>query len=88
MHLARAAQDNGSPTMRMLAAQSLPVRLAVYLKVLGGADDTYPAEWLDPATGALPTMAQLAALDRLSLPTLRKRRDAAIAALLDMKGTM
>jgi hypothetical protein len=49
--------------------------------LLGSADGTYPAEWLDPATGELPTMAQLAALDQLSLPTLRKRRDAAIARL-------
>ena len=82
MQLARAAQDKGSWSARMLAEESLPVRLAVYLKMLGGADDSYPAEWLDPATGELPTMAQLAALDRLSLPTLRKRRDAAVARLL------
>ena len=82
MALARAAQDQGSWTARMLAGESLPVRLAVYLKMLGAADDCYPAEWLDPASGELPTMAQLAALDELSLPTLRKRRDAAIARLL------
>ncbi|MES2317413.1 MAG: hypothetical protein V4631_07935 [Pseudomonadota bacterium] len=82
MQLARAAQDQGSWSMRMLADESLPVRLAVYLKMLGRFDDAYPGEWLDPATGELPTMAQLAALDRLSLPTLRKRRDAAIARLL------
>jgi hypothetical protein len=81
MQLARAAQDRGSWSAQMLAGESLPVRLAVYLKMLGGADDAYPDEWLDPATGELPTMAQLAALDRLSLPTLRKRRDAAIARL-------
>ena len=66
----------------MMAGDSLPVRLAVYLKMLGSQDDSYPAEWLDPATGELPTMQQLAALDQVSLPTLRKRRDAAIAALL------
>ena len=82
MALARAAQDSASWSGRMLADESLPVRLAVYLKMLGSADDSYPADWLDPATGELPTMAQLAALDRLSLPTLRKRRDAAIARLL------
>jgi hypothetical protein len=82
MQLARSAQDSGSWTARQLAGKSMPVRLAVYLKMLGGADDTYPGEWLDPATGQLPTMAQLAALDGLSLPTLRKRRDAAIAQLL------
>jgi hypothetical protein len=57
---------------------SLPVRLAVYLKLLGD-DDSYPDAWRDPATGELPTMQQLAALDQVSLPTLRKRRDAAIA---------
>jgi len=81
MQLARAAQDGSSRTAHLLREESLPVRLAVYLKVLGGADDSYPSEWLDPATGELPTMAQLAALDDLSLPTLRKRRDAAIAKL-------
>jgi hypothetical protein len=82
MQLARAAQDTASWTARTLDGESLPVRLAVYLKMLGGADDSYPGEWLDPATGALPTMQQLAALDQLSLPTLRKRRDAAIARLM------
>jgi hypothetical protein len=82
MQLARLAQEAGSWTTRLLADESMPVRLAVYLKMLGSADDTYPAEWLDPATGELPTMAQLAVLNRLSLPTLRKRRDAAIARLL------
>ena len=65
----------------MLAGESLPVRLAVYLKLMGGEDESYPDAWRDPATGALPTMAQLAALDAVSLPTLRKRRDAAIARL-------
>ncbi len=82
MALARAAQDTASWSARMLADESLPVRLAVYLNMLGSADDSYPADWLDPATGELPTMAQLAALDSLSLPTLRKRRDAAIARLM------
>jgi hypothetical protein len=81
LELARAAQDAGSWTVRMLAGDSLAVRLAVYLKLLGAADDSYPAEWLDPATGALPTMQQLAALDQVSLPTLRKRRDAALSRL-------
>ena len=78
---ARAAEDPGSWAGRMLGDCSLPVRLAVYLKLLGGADDSYPDAWHDPATGALPTMQQLAALDAVSLPTLRKRRDAAIAML-------
>ena len=81
MGAARAAEDGGSWSARLLAAESLPVRLAVCLKLLGGADDSYPDAWRDPATGALPTMAQLAALDAVSLPTLRKRRDAAIVKL-------
>jgi hypothetical protein len=81
MQVAAAAQDAGSWTARMLAGDSLPVRLAVYLKLLGPADDSYPSEWLAPASGELPTMQQLAALDDVSLPTLRKRRDAAIARL-------
>ncbi|WP_229508008.1 hypothetical protein [Massilia sp. Dwa41.01b] len=65
----------------MLASDTLPVRLAVYLKLLGAGDDSYPQAWRDPASGALPTMAQLVGLDGVSLPTLRKRRDAAIARL-------
>jgi hypothetical protein len=69
-------------TGRMLAQESMPVRLAVYLKLLGPADDSYPDEWLDPATGELPTMQQLAGFERVSLPTLRKRRDAAIERLM------
>jgi hypothetical protein len=71
---------------RALARDSVPVRLAVFLKLLGPADDSYPDEWLDPATGELPTMQQLATLDRVSLPTLRKRRDAAIERLAAAPG--
>ena len=82
MGLARAAQDGASWTARTLAGSSLPVYLAVYLKMMGGADDTYPDAWLDPATGELPTMQQLATLDQVSLPTLRKRRDLAIEKLM------
>lgn len=82
MEMARAAQDRASWSARAMAGDSLPVRLAVYLKMLGAQDDSYPTQWLDPATGELPTMQQLAALDQVSLPTLRKRRDAAIATLL------
>jgi hypothetical protein len=81
LELARCAEDRGSWTHRELADVSLAVRLAVYLKLLGPADDSYPPDWLDPATGELPTMQQLARLDQLSLPTLRKRRDTAIARL-------
>jgi hypothetical protein len=82
VQVARAAPERDSRNARMMAGDSLPVRLAVYLKMLGSQDDSYPAEWLDPATGELPTMQQLAVLDQVSLPTLRKRRDAAIAAML------
>jgi hypothetical protein len=81
VHAARAAQEPGSWSTRMLAPETIGVRLAVYLKLLGPDDDSYPDAWRDPATNALPTMAQLAALDDVSLPTLRKRRDAAIARL-------
>lgn len=83
MLAARAEEDPGSPVGRMLAQDTLPVRLAVYLKLLGADDDSYPEAWRDPATRQLPTMQQLAALDGVSLPTLRKRRDAAIARLAD-----
>jgi hypothetical protein len=81
MEVARSAQDQASWMVRTLVGQSLSVRLAVFLKMLGSFDDSYPGEWLDPATGELPTMEQLAALDRVSLPTLRKRRNEAIALL-------
>lgn len=78
---ADAAQERASWALRRMADDTLPVRLAVYLKLLGPFDDCYPGAWLDPATGELPTMQQLAGLDGISLPTLRKRRDAAIARL-------
>jgi hypothetical protein len=78
---AAALEDRASWAARRMADHSLPVRLAVYFKLLGPFDDSYPSEWLDPASGELPTMAQLALLDGVSLPTLRKRRDAAIADL-------
>jgi len=78
---AGAAEEPGSWSARMLAGDTLAVRLAVYARLLGLDDDSYPDAWRDPATGQLPTMAQLAALDAVSLPTLRKRRDAAIARL-------
>jgi hypothetical protein len=81
VHAAGAAQEPGSWSARMLAPETIGVRRAVYLKLLGPDDDSYPGEWRDPATNALPTMAQLAALDDVSLPTLRKRRDAAIVRL-------
>jgi hypothetical protein len=81
IEVARAKPDAGAWTARILADDSLAVRLAVYLKLLGPEDDSYPGEWLDPQTGHLPTMQQLALLDSVSLPTLRKRRDAAIERL-------
>jgi hypothetical protein len=78
---AGAADAADGKVARLLAADGLPVRLAVYARLLGPDDDAYPDAWRDPATGALPTMQQLAALAEVSLPTLRKRRDAAIARL-------
>jgi hypothetical protein len=81
IEVVKAAPDAGAWSARMLAGDSFAVRLAVYLKLLGPEDDSYPGEWLDPETGHLPTMQQLALLDKVSLPTLRKRRDAAIDRL-------
>jgi hypothetical protein len=81
MELARSAQEAGSWALRMLGEESLPIRLAVYQKLLGASDDSYPDAWLDPATGELPTLQQLAGLDEISMPTLRKRRNEAIARL-------
>lgn len=79
--LAAAAQDQRSWARRVLADESMPIRLAVYHQLLGSADDSYPEQWCDPATGELPTLQQLAALDGISMPTLRKRRNLAIAKL-------
>lgn len=81
IELAGAAQDSGSRTLILLKNESLAIRLAVYQKMLGSADDSYPDAWCDPVTGELPTLQQLAALDRISMPTLRKRRNEAIARL-------
>lgn len=64
-----------------LQGESLAVRLAVFQKLLGPADDSYPDEWLDAATGELPTMQQLAAMGGMSVPTLRKRRNETIDRL-------
>jgi hypothetical protein len=84
--VAATVEDRASWAARRMAQDSLPVRLAVYLKLLGPFDDCYPSEWCDPATGELPTMGQLALLDSVSLPTLRKRRDAAILRLNEVAG--
>ena len=65
----------------ILDTDPLPVRIAVFQKLLGGRDDSYPADWLDQDTGELPGMESLAQQAGISLPTLRKRRDAAIARL-------
>jgi hypothetical protein len=81
MLAAARAEDRGGWVARLLAGDGLPVRLAVYARLLGPSDDSYPQAWLDPASGEMPTMQQLAALAQVSLPTLRKRRDAAIARL-------
>jgi len=78
---AARAEDASGTVARALADVGLPVRLAVYARLLGPADESYPDAWRNPASGELPTMQQLAALAEVSLPTLRKRRDAAIARL-------
>ncbi|QJE02681.1 hypothetical protein HH212_23895 [Massilia forsythiae] len=82
MQAAAHAEEAGGWVARALRDAGLPVRLAVYARVLGAADDAYPDAWRDPASGELPTMRQLAALAQVSLPTLRKRRDAAIDKLV------
>ena len=84
--VAASVEDRASWAARRMGQDSLPVRLAVYLKLLGPFDDCFPSEWCDPATGELPTMGQLAQLDGVSLPTLRKRRDAAILRLNEAAG--
>jgi hypothetical protein len=81
IQMAQLAEDRHSWAARLMADDGLPVRLAVYLKLTGPEDEVYPDAWCDPVTGALPTMQQLAGLAGVSLPTLRKRRDAAIARL-------
>jgi hypothetical protein len=81
MQTAGEAEQRASWVARELAGDGLVVRLAVYAKLLGPGDESYPDAWRDPATGELPTMQQLAGLAQVSLPTLRKRRDAAIARL-------
>jgi hypothetical protein len=81
MRMAGEAEERAGWVARELADDGLVIRLAVYARLLGPDDESYPDAWRDPATGALPTMQQLAGLAQVSLPTLRKRRDAAIARL-------
>jgi hypothetical protein len=81
LQMAAEREARGGWIARTLADDGLAVRLAVYARLLGPDDDSYPDAWRDPSSGELPTMQQLAALARVSLPTLRKRRDAAIARL-------
>jgi hypothetical protein len=81
MQAAGEAEQRSGWVARELADDGLAVRLSVYAKLLGAGDESYPDAWRDPATGELPTMQQLAGLAEVSLPTLRKRRDAAIARL-------
>jgi hypothetical protein len=81
MQAAGEAEGRAGWVARELADEGLAVRLSVYAKLLGADDESYPDAWRDPATGELPTMRQLAGLARVSLPTLRKRRDAAITRL-------
>ncbi|HZX26509.1 MAG TPA: hypothetical protein VFF16_05545 [Telluria sp.] len=66
---------------RIVPDLSEPLRLAIYLKVVGPVDESYPPDWLDPASGELPTMQELAAREGVSLPTFRKRRDQALERL-------
>jgi hypothetical protein len=81
MQAAGEAEERAGWVARELLDDGLIVRLAVYAKLLGPGDESYPDAWRDPASGELPTMQQLAGLAQVSLPTLRKRRDAAIARL-------
>lgn len=81
MQAAGESEQRAGWVARELHDDGLAVRLSVYAKLLGADDASYPDAWRDPATGELPTMQQLAALAQVSLPTLRKRRDAAIARL-------
>jgi len=81
LQAAGEAEERAGWVARELDGDGLAVRLAVYAKLLGPGDESYPDAWRDPATGELPTMQQLAGLAQVSLPTLRKRRDAAIARL-------
>jgi len=78
LRMAGEAEAGSGWIAHALLDDGLPVRLAVYARLLGPADDSYPDAWRAPGSGELPTMQQLAALARVSLPTLRKRRDAAI----------
>jgi hypothetical protein len=76
-----AAEGRAGWVARELAEDGLPVMLAVYARLLGPGDESYPDAWRDPATGELPTMQQLAGLAQVSLPTQRQRRDAPLARL-------
>jgi hypothetical protein len=82
--VADEAEVSPSPRKASLAAlqdEPLPVRMAVFQSLLGPADDSYPEEWLEAGTGELPTMARLAQLAGVSVPTLRKRRNETIDRL-------
>ncbi|AXA91184.1 hypothetical protein [Massilia sp. YMA4] len=76
--------DTVTAALAALAAEALPVRQAVCLKLLGPDDDSYPDDWRTGPGAGLPTLAQLAALGGMSVPTLRKRRNAAIDRLVGM----
>jgi hypothetical protein len=73
------AQDGVA--LAALQKEPLAVRLAVFQKLLGPDDDSYPDDWRDPSTGELPTMQQLAVMGGMSVPTLRKRRNETIDSL-------
>lgn len=89
--VAGEAEISASPRKTELAAlqgEPLPVRLAVFQSLLGPADDSYPEEWLEPGTGELPSMARLAEMAGISVPTLRKRRNETIDRLNAELGSM
>lgn len=65
----------------ILRGEELAVQLAVYLKLLGPEDASYPEAWLEEDSGELPPLQRLAKQGGMSVPTLRKRRNAAIDKL-------
>ncbi|WP_338845036.1 hypothetical protein V8J88_15200 [Massilia sp. W12] len=83
---AARAEDCESWCFQLLAQESIALRLALYLHLLGPYDICYPQAWLDPRTGALPTCKQLAGLARVSLPTFRKKRAQALNLLQQAYG--
>ncbi|WP_338760815.1 hypothetical protein [Massilia sp. METH4] len=80
------ASPGTAVALASLHEETLPVRQAVCLKLLGPVDDSYPDDWLDEDTGELPTLQRLAQRGGMSVPTLRQRRNAALDRLYGMQG--